>query len=539
MVTFGGLTKARLRAGLVAGAALVAASATGALAADPVDVSADPNYGSVWGGFFGRFYKAYADEWGIVPPADPNAVTRRPSPWPPSPESQPPFPFTEWPMGGANYIGATVPNSVDSPLMTALKPTAVGQWLNGNNIQIYGWVNPGGNVSTSDGGKYGNYPAAYAYKPNTLWNDQDVVIIERLPDTVQQDHIDWGFRIAGIYGETYRYTTAQGFSSYQLQKRNNEEGYDFPMVYGELYIPGVAEGLLFRLGRYISVPDIEAQLAPNNYMYSHSMTYGYDNYTNTGLLGTLQLTRNWTAQAGVTIGTDTIPFNNNMNDPGFQPSFTGCLRYQTDSAKDAVYSCANAWNNGQWGYNNLQQLTTTYYHKFNDEWHLSLEAWQMHQNNVAAALVGGNPNDPTDPANSAASINPAFPYFVTQPTFMQQLLGYHNGPWDAHCKVGQIECTAQEFSFLGYLNYQFSPLDNLSFRAESFHDLNGQRTGVATVYNNAAIGWQHWFSPTITFRPEIAYYTSGKDAFGRTTDLNQDPTQDKLWVFSADLIIHF
>ena len=73
-----------------------------------------------------------------------------------------------------------------------------------------------------------------------------------------------------------------------MQKWNKFAGYDAPMIYGELYIPHVMEGLLIRLGRYISVPDIEAQLAPNNYMYSHSMTYGYDNYTNQGLIGTLQ-----------------------------------------------------------------------------------------------------------------------------------------------------------------------------------------------------------------------------------------------------------
>jgi len=35
------------------------------------------------------------------------------------------------------------------------------------------------------------------------------------------------------------------------------------------------------------LPDIEAQLAPNNYTYSHSLTYGYDNYTNTGIQGTV------------------------------------------------------------------------------------------------------------------------------------------------------------------------------------------------------------------------------------------------------------
>jgi hypothetical protein len=65
-----------------------------------------------------------------------------------------------------------------------------------------------------------------------------------------------------------------------------------PMVYGELYLPQFAEGLLIRAGRYISVPDIEAQLAPNNYMYSHSMTYAVDNYTNTGVVGTLKINKN-------------------------------------------------------------------------------------------------------------------------------------------------------------------------------------------------------------------------------------------------------
>jgi hypothetical protein len=81
-------------------------------------------------------------------------------------------------------------------------------------------------------------------------------------------------------------------------------------------------------------------------------------------------------------------------------------------------------------------------------------------------------------------------------------------------------------------------LDNISFRAESFHDLNGQRTGSATVYNNWAVGWQHWFSPSITFRPEIAFYNAGENAFGRN-NINQNPTQSHLAVFSSDLIIHF
>ena len=53
------------------------------------------------------------------------------------------------------------------------------------------------------------------------------------------------------------------------------------MVYADLYFP-VLQGMDVRIGRFISIPDIEAQLAPNNYTYVHSLTYSWDNYTNTG-----------------------------------------------------------------------------------------------------------------------------------------------------------------------------------------------------------------------------------------------------------------
>jgi len=114
-----------------------------------------------------------------------------------------------------------------------------------------------------------------------------------------------------------------------------------PMVYGELYIPNVAQGLVLRAGRYISVPDIEAQLAPNSYMYSHSLAYAVDNYTNIGVIGSLKLTNNWLLQLGLNDGTETGPWNTTRislinpvtgypgyqgaRDPGVQPSLTGSV----------------------------------------------------------------------------------------------------------------------------------------------------------------------------------------------------------------------
>jgi hypothetical protein len=480
--------------------------------------------------FFTRLYHAYADEWGMQaaqpdPNAPPGPPTRRPPPWPPAPETSPPMPFADWPQGGNDYIGVSAPNAVDSPLMKAIgTDNIVGQTLNEEHIQIYGWINPGGNVSSAKSGYAGNAPAAYAFTPNIVQLDQAVVYVERIPDTVQMDHIDWGFRVSGLFGENYRYTTAYGIFSNQLLYGNHFAGYDMPMVYGEMYVPYVAQGLEFRLGRYISVPDIEAQLAPNNYMYSHSMTYGFDNYTNEGLQSTLKLTKNWEVQLGVSIGTETTPFNTThialinpitgfpgyqgARDPGAMPAVTGCVQYDSDTSNDNIYLCADAIDNGKWGYNNLQWWGATYYHKFNDQWHISMESWYMYGKDI--------PN--SAPGSYAATAFAYIPY---------------NRPGQAVCPAGEFSCTAKTWTALFYLNYQFSPLDNISLRGEWFDDINGWRTGFATAYNNWAIGWQHWLSPQVELRPEVAWYHSlNAPAF-------DNGTKHAITVVSGDLIWHF
>jgi hypothetical protein len=96
--------------------------------------------------------------------------------------------------------------------------------------QKYGWFDGGFNVSTSNRGKYANFPAAYDVIPNSVQLDQAVLYIERLPDEVQRDHFDLGYRVAQIYGLDYPYTTAKGIVSQQLISNNNTYGYDPVMV---------------------------------------------------------------------------------------------------------------------------------------------------------------------------------------------------------------------------------------------------------------------------------------------------------------------
>jgi Putative beta-barrel porin-2, OmpL-like. bbp2 len=480
-----------------------------------------------------RFYNYYRLEWGEAgPPTDPNAPPGRKAGWSPAPQTIPPMPFTDWPYGGTTALGGTRTGSVDSPLMVAIANTDVGKWLADTGIQIYGWVDPGFNVSSNTVRKQGNAPVAYAAYPNTVQLDQAVVYIDRFPDTIQTDHIDWGMRLSAIYGENYRYTTSYGLASYQLLKYNNQNGYDFPMLYGELYIPQVAQGLMLRLGRYISLPDIEAQLAPNNYMYTHSMTYAFDNYTNEGLQASLAVTPNIILQLGISDGTEAAitnvgatvvnpnpnplyPSSRIYKDPGAHfPTFTACARFTWNDGNDNLQPCANGINGGQWGYNNLQWYGVTYYHKFNDHWHLSFEFYDEHQNGVP------NINNPN--VASGAFTTP----FST--------LNVATTPFLAHCSNATVlRCNAYAMGSVMYLNYSPEPLDNFSFRPEIYYDAQGQRTGFAATYYEFSVGWQHWFSPQVEVRPEVGYYHSnGAKAFnGGTKDFTMIGAGDVIWHF--------
>jgi hypothetical protein len=504
--------------------------------------------------FATRFIRYYQLEWGkAVAPSDPGAPPSRRSDavWPPTPQSSPPMPFTEWPYGGSESIGVTRPNSVDSPLMVALGNTQLGQAMSDAHVQVYGWVAPGGNISTNTVRPAGNAPAAYDYTPNTVQLDQAVVYIERLADTVQLDHFDWGFRLSGLYGVDYRYTTAYGLFSYQLLNHNDVYGFDFPMVYTDLYFP-VLQGVDVRIGRFISIPDIEAQLAPNNYTYVHSLTYTFDNYTNTGIQVTTAVTKNWIAQVGLTAGSDTMPWNMGqrltnllpgnplypgatfLKDPGAVPSVTLGVRWTSDDGRDDLNIVADAINGGQWGYNNLQWIGLTYYHKLNDYWHIAFETWNIHENNVP------NLNNAAASATLAGGGTPFSPQFIP---FNAPNAAWCGGPsqFGVVTPSGPLTCQADEQTFLLYLNYSPDKLNNFSLRTEYFNDPQGQRTGTPTAYADAAFAWQHWLSPQIEVRPEIAYYRSiNNPAFNGNGAVGTIPPSRNWAVIAAsDLIIHF
>jgi hypothetical protein len=421
--------------------------------------------------FFHRLVRAYADDWKGTASSGPDPVRRGN----PAPVDGPPFPFSDWPYGGSIVIGA--PWTQSSPLMQALWSGPHGEVWKKSGVQIYGWLNAGCNVSTSHKSRYANFPEAYAEVSDACLPDQEVLYIERQPDTVQKDHFDWGFRFSNLYGIDYRFTTAKGYFSHQLLGKNYEYGDDLVMAYVDLYFPHVADGMNVRIGRYISLPDIEAQLAPNNYTYSHSLLYTFDAYTQTGVNVTTKLSDHWMVQVGLSAGNDVAPW---VGEPDAKPTFNGCVTFSWQEGRDNHYACLNSLNSGKYAYNNLQSVYYTWYHKFGDtSWHTATEWWYMWEKDV--------PN-----------ISPGAPAAVAS-----RLITGANGTFCDSLTV--LTCTAPEQAVVNYVEKQFSKHDYLTIRNEFFDDIRGQRTGTKTRYSEHLLGWGHWVGTTILFRPEVRF----------------------------------
>ena len=451
------------------------------------------------------------------PPASPSGYD--PERVPPPAVDNPPWPYAAWPTGGTALIGYE--NLTSGPLMDALWCGAHGKALKDSRLTIYGWIEPGGNLSTSSTrfnpvtGTGGNYPAAYAYQPDTVQLDQFALYLERTPDEIQKDHFDWGFRLTGLYGTDYKYTFSNGILSNQYTEHQRLYGFDPVMYYLDLYFPAVFDGENVRVGRYISIPDIEAQLAPNNLTYSHSLLYTYDPYTQNGIVATTRLNRTWTVQLEVSGGNDIAPFLPHENH--LTPA--ACVIWQSHSGDDELYPCMNGLNDGDWRWNNVQHAVTTWYHKFNDSWHTDTEVWYMWQAHT--------PN--VDNPAGVAAIEARYP----PPQFNV------GAPFGAICNPAVVYCYSYEWAAVNYLNYQLTPRDIFVWRTDFMNDARGQRTGFRSRYVELTLGYTHWWGDALELRPEVRFeHALDADAYDNPSATPGGGRQSQL-MLAADAILHF
>ena len=183
--------------------------------------------------FFRRLVNAYADEFkGTAPAAEELPRRALPTPW-----DTPPFPSSEY--QGYPLLG--VPNSTkEYPLMKAIYEGPCGDAIKDSRVKAYGWINASGNWSTP---RTPTRPTSYWIVPNAIELDQLVFRLEREVDSVQTDHIDWGFRSTVLYGIDYRYMTAGGWFSDQLLEPQQPVRRGIPpKQYIDVYVPRICPG---------------------------------------------------------------------------------------------------------------------------------------------------------------------------------------------------------------------------------------------------------------------------------------------------------
>ena len=531
-----------------------AAASTGSSSSVSDDASADPQSSPAPGavppvtgpkpGFFTRWGKAYVADWsGNAPGTDPSLVSKRRGT--PPPIFSPPYPSTDWPIGGTILIGA--PDTQTYPLMQAVNE-------NKTREKWYGWVSIGANGSTNNRsnaskGIPANFPSAYDEFSNTIVLDQFAVYYERIPDEAQKDHFDWGWRLTSLYGQDYRFTTTKGLLSQQLLVKNAQYGWDAVMFYLDFYLPHIGEGTNVRFGRYISLPDIEAQLAPNNYTYSHSILYTFDCYTQLGMNWTTKINEHWTVQAGISPGCDVMPWTTDARVTG-----NTCLQYTWRNGGDVLYTCDNTINSGTYGYNNLTAFYETWYHRFNDHWHTDTEAWYQYMRKTPNMYWYNS----TDPSTGIQYANtPQTPWPLATNYIPGN--GAVNQNFGAVCVDPRLpaanqpsRCYAPEWAITNYVEHNFwKNQASLNIRNEFFNDIKGQRTGTPGKYEEHMVGFDFWAGSTVTFRPEISftkYYgpyglralnIAPGSAVANLTNGNYQTGKTYAATLAADLIWHF
>ena len=405
----------------------------------------------------------------------------------PSPLASPPFPTGDW--DGGPLVGA----DATSPLYPMQK--ALG--FTKTKMRVYGWLDVGGNLSSS---KQSNVPASYDIVPNTILLDQVGLKFDWQPNTVQKDHISAGFLFTTIFGTDYRYTIAKGYFSNQLLVHNNKYGADPAEMYGLVYFPKIADGMILKFGRFISPADIEAQWSTDNYLYSHSLMFTVDPFTFTGVQATFKLGSYWQLEVGAHAGNDMAPWSKSAQLNGLLMA-----RWVSHNNNNSIYAGINALGNGHYTdqHDDLQMVVATWGHKFNETFHMMTEAyymWQFH------ALTGGT---------------------------------VINGPaQDFLTGVGPGTLIPGRENVIGFVNYfqaKTSGKNYISIRNDLLDDPEAGRTGFKTVYTSHTIGFVQYLNAYIRLRPEIRYeraYANGVTPYDNGTKKDQ-------WKAAMDLIVRF
>ena len=191
------------------------------------------------------------------------------------------------------------------------------------------------------------------------------------------------------------------------------------------------------------------------------------------------------------------------------------VQYIGSGGHDSFYVGMNSFNDGKFGFNNLQECIESYSHKFNEKWWTTFEAQYMWTRDAVTAPTASVP---------------------IEDGFYPTKAGY---VWAA--------------GIVNYTCYRIANNTFLTLRNEYWDDPQGYRSGYSSDYYEGTIGMTWWPNKLVCFRPEIRFdrclkrnqleSASGADnstgAPARTYSAYDNGTRQNQVTFAIDMTYHF
>ena len=353
--------------------------------------------------------------------------------------------------------------------MELLDQAGVAKTLDDWHLNVGGHVEASWTWNFHDPDSDVNPGRVFDFEHNDFTMNQLSLFIERKVD-VAKKQFDVGGKVEGIFGSDAGLIHANGLTDWYDGPRDPENQIDLTQLYVDFALP-VGNGLLVRVGKFVTLLNQEVIDPEGNALYSHSFLFAFSApFTQTGILASYNLTDQWSITGGVTRGWDqAFEDNNDAID------FLGQVKWAMSKDTNFILNVSIG-----------PQRTNN-----NDDYRYVLD-------------------------------------FIFSTTLSDQLSVAVNADfgWEDN---GAIDGdTAYWWGIAGYAGYKLTDMFTLNGRAEWFHDDDGARTGLSNInlYElTAGVAikpfpkdrWGQW----LQIRPEVRVDFSQKDVFNDFSDDNQ------------------
>jgi len=355
------------------------------------------------------------------------------------------------------------------PLMELLDQAGVAKTLDDWHLTIGGHAEASWTYNFQDPDSDVNPGRAFDFEHNDVTMNQLSLFIERKVDPSKQN-FDVGGKAEGIFGSDAGLIHANGLTDWYDSPRRPENQIDLTQLYVDFAIP-LGNGLLVRVGKFVTLLNQEVIDPEGNSLYSHSFLFTFSApFTQTGIIASYNLTDQWSVTGGITRGWDQAFEDNNS-----AIDFLGQVKWAASKDTTILLNVSVG-----------PQRTNN-----NDDYRYVLDLVASH----------------TISDQLAIAVNADF-------------------GWEDNAAVDGD--TAYWWGIAGYAGYKINDNFALNGRVEWFRDDDGSRTGLSGLnlyegtigLNIKPLPKDRW-GQYLQIRPELRWDLSGDDVFDDFQDDNQ------------------